>query len=47
MDKVVTTLERQGIGVMQSAFREGSRHAYMDPSETGGIMFEFVERAAS
>ena len=44
MDKAVTTLQRQGIGVMQSAFREGSRHAYMDPTDLGGIMFEFVER---
>jgi methylmalonyl-CoA/ethylmalonyl-CoA epimerase len=46
LDKVVTTLQQHGVGVAQSAFREGSRHAYMDPSELGGIMFEFVERAA-
>ena len=46
MDKVLGTLQQQGVDVVQSAFREGSRHAYMDPSETGGIMFEFVERSA-
>ena len=46
MDKAVSAAQQQGVGVMQSAFREGSRHAYLDPSELGGIMFEFVERKA-
>ena len=47
LDGVVTALQQHGVGVVQSAFREGSRHAYMDPSELGGITFEFVERSAS
>ncbi len=47
MQKMVTTLQQQGVDVMQSAFREGSRYVYMDPTELGGIMFEFVERSAS
>ena len=47
MQKTVTTLQQQGIDVLQSAFREGSRYAYMDPTELGEIMFEFVEKAAS
>lgn len=41
---VVDTLQQHGIGVLQSAFREEARYAYMDPAECGGIMFEFVER---
>lgn len=44
MQQVVETLQQQGVGVLQSAFREGARYAYMDPAEFGGIMFEFVER---
>ena len=44
LENTVTTLQQQGIGVLQSAFREGSRYVYMDPAELGGIMFEFVER---
>jgi len=44
LENTVTTLQQQGIGVLQSAFREGSRYVYMDPTELGGIMFEFVER---
>ncbi|MBI1988720.1 MAG: VOC family protein, partial [Betaproteobacteria bacterium] len=47
LNQVVDTLAQRGIGVLQSAFREGARYAYMDPTELGGIMFEFVERAAS
>ena len=47
MQQTITTLQQQGIDVLQSAFREGSRYAYMDPTELGGIMFEFVERTAS
>jgi len=47
MQKTVTALEQHGIGVLQSAFREGARYSYMDPTELGGIMFEFVERKAS
>ena len=47
LENTVTTLEQQGIGVLQSAFREGSRYVYMDPTELGGIMFEFVERSAN
>lgn len=47
VQKAVTTLQQQGIDVLQSAFREGARYAYMDPSALGGIMFEFVERKAS
>ena len=47
MQKTVTTLQQQGIDVLQSAFREGARYSYMDPTELGGIMFEFVERKAS
>ena len=47
LENTVTTLQQQGIGVLQSAFREGSRYVYMDPSELGGIMFEFVERSAN
>ena len=46
LDKAVGEAQAQGVGVAQSAFREGSKHAYMDPSDLGGIMFEFVERAA-
>jgi len=46
MQQVVGTLEAQGVGVAQSAFREGACYAYMDPTESGGIMFEFVERNA-
>ena len=41
---VTGLLQQQGVSVVQSAFREGSRYAYMDPSELGGITFEFVER---
>jgi methylmalonyl-CoA/ethylmalonyl-CoA epimerase len=44
LQQVVNTLQEKGIGVQQSAFREGARYAYMDPAELGGIMFEFVER---
>ncbi len=47
LENTVTTLQQQGIGVLQSAFREGSRYVYMDPTELGGIMFEFVERSAN
>ena len=47
LENTVTTLQQQGIGVLQSAFREGSRYVYMDPAELGGIMFEFVERSAN
>lgn len=47
MQQVVTALERQGVGVLQSAFREEARYAYMDPAQFGGIMFEFVQRVAS
>ena len=47
LENTVTTLQQQGIDVLQSAFREGSRYVYMDPTELGGIMFEFVERAAN
>ncbi len=44
IQQVVSKLERQGVGVLQSAFREEGRYAYMDPAEFGGIMFEFVQR---
>jgi len=47
LEKAVSEAQEQGVGVAQSAFREGSKHAYLDPSDLGGIMFEFVERAAS
>ncbi len=47
LQKKVTALQQQGIGVLQSAFRPESRYVYMDPTELGGIMFEFVERKAS
>ena len=47
LQKKVTTLQQQGIDVMQSAFRPGSRYVYMDPADLGGIMFEFVERSPS
>jgi hypothetical protein len=47
LQKTTNTLQQQGIDVLQSAFREGSRYAYMDPTELGGIMFEFIERTAS
>ena len=47
LEQAVSTAEQQGIGVAQSAFREGSKHAYLDPSDLGGVIFEFVERAAS
>ena len=47
LQRTVTTLQQQGIDVLQSAFREGSRYVYMEPTEPGGIMFEFVERTAS
>jgi len=47
LQKPVTALQQQGIDVLQSAFREGGRYAYMDPTEFGGIMFEFVERATN
>ena len=47
LQKTVNTLRQQGINVAQSAFREGARYAYMEPTELGGIMFEFVERSAS
>ncbi len=42
--QVVDTLQQYGIGVSQSAFREGARYAYMDPAGLGGITFEFVQR---
>ena len=45
VDAVVGPLEERGVGVVQSAFREGARYAYMDPAELGGIMLEFVQRA--
>lgn len=45
LEQVVTALQQRGIGVLQSAFREGARYAYMDPAEFGGITVEFVERA--
>ncbi len=44
--QVVATLQQQGFGVVQSAFREDARYAYMDPAEFGGITFEFVQRIA-
>lgn len=44
--QVEATLQRHGVGVTQSAFREGARYAYMDPAKLGGINFEFVERRA-
>lgn len=44
LQQVVTSLQEQGIGVLQSAFREGARYAYMNPADCGGITFEFVER---
>ena len=44
---VIDTLQQHGIGVLQSAFREEARYAYMDPVECGGIMFEFVERTTT
>ena len=47
LQKTVTALQQHGIEVVQSAFREGSRYAYMNPTEPGGIMFEFVEKAKS
>jgi methylmalonyl-CoA/ethylmalonyl-CoA epimerase len=47
VQETVNTLQQQGIDVLQSAVRPGARYAYMDPAELGGIMFEFVERAAS
>lgn len=45
LQETVTALQQRGIDVVQSAFREGSRYAYMDPAKLGGIMFEFVEKA--
>jgi hypothetical protein len=47
VQQVLDTLQQHGIGILQSAFREGARYAYMDPAECGGIMFEFVERNAT
>ena len=47
VQQVVTTLEHQGVGVLQSAFREDGRYAYMDPAEFGGIIFEFVQRVTN
>ncbi len=47
VQQTVTALQQQGIGVLQSAFREEARYAYMDPAELGGIMFEFVDRKAN
>ncbi|MFH1140387.1 MAG: VOC family protein [Chloroflexota bacterium] len=44
VNQVVDTLAQRGIGVLQSAFREGARYAHMDPAEFGGITFEFVQR---
>ncbi len=41
---ILDTLQQHGIGVLQSAFREDARYAYMDPAGSAGIMFEFVER---
>ncbi|MDO8751612.1 MAG: VOC family protein [Dehalococcoidia bacterium] len=46
LQQVEASLQRHGVGVTQSAFREGARYAYMDPSELGGITFEFTERTA-
>jgi methylmalonyl-CoA/ethylmalonyl-CoA epimerase len=46
MQQAVDTLQQQGIDILQSAFREGSRYVYMDPAECGGIMFEFIQRSA-
>ncbi|MEK7777660.1 MAG: VOC family protein [Chloroflexota bacterium] len=46
LQQVVASLQQRGVGVTQSAFREGARYAYMDPAVFGGITFEFVERTA-
>ena len=44
MQQVVTALQQRGVDVLQSAFREHARYAYMDPAQFGGITFEFVQR---